>query len=216
MRIGGLLTLGPPALTGAGERPLVARLGTAAPFLLGALLTGLVSADHGGYWPTAWGWATLALVWAAGIALVFGGEAVSRLELAWIGGLPRVERRGDGDDPGYSRGFLKGHPKRRMASHRSSDQDGPLDPEPVHDRDQVPREVLVPVRGRIWRRGRAPVAAGIECDDVKAGVRERRRAHQDVVPGHGQPVQQHHRSAVERAGSTQGESNAVGIRDLYL
>ena len=90
MRIGGLLTLGPPALTGAGERPLVARLGTAAPFLLGALLTGLVSADHGGYWPTAWGWTTFALVWAAGIALVFGGEAVSRLELAWIGGLVAV------------------------------------------------------------------------------------------------------------------------------
>lgn len=74
------------------ERALVgvragARLAAAAPFLLGMLLTGLLAGDHGGYWPTSWGWATLALVWAAALALVLRDVQVSRLELVWIGGL---------------------------------------------------------------------------------------------------------------------------------
>lgn len=64
-----------------------ARLSAVAPFLLGSLLTGLLAGDHGGYWPTSWGWATLALVCAAGVALAVRDRHASRLELAWIGGL---------------------------------------------------------------------------------------------------------------------------------
>jgi O-Antigen ligase/Tetratricopeptide repeat len=78
--------------TALPERALVgaragARLAAVAPFLLGALLTGLLAGDHGGYWPTSWGWATLALVWAAALAIVLRDGLASRLELAWIGGL---------------------------------------------------------------------------------------------------------------------------------
>jgi hypothetical protein len=49
--------------------------------------TGLLAADHGGYWPTAWGWAALALAWAGGIALALRAVWLSRVELSWIGGL---------------------------------------------------------------------------------------------------------------------------------
>jgi hypothetical protein len=55
-------------------------LAEAAPFLLGALLTGLLAGDHGGYWPTSWGWATVALVWAGALALVLRDVQVSRLD----------------------------------------------------------------------------------------------------------------------------------------
>jgi hypothetical protein len=60
---------------------------SAPPFLLGALLSSLLASDHGGYWPTSWGWATLVLVWATAIALGVREVHVSRLELVWIGGI---------------------------------------------------------------------------------------------------------------------------------
>jgi hypothetical protein len=52
-----------------------------------ALLLGLGSAG-GGYFPTSWGWAALALAWAAGVALVVREEIhVGSLELATCGAL---------------------------------------------------------------------------------------------------------------------------------
>jgi cytochrome c-type biogenesis protein CcmH/NrfG len=69
-----------------GER-LAEHVGTAAPFLVAASATGLIAADHGGYWPTSWGWSALALAWVGGLALVLREGRVSRLELGWIGGL---------------------------------------------------------------------------------------------------------------------------------
>ncbi len=63
------------------------RLEASAPFLLGALATGLVAADKGGYFPTSWGWTSLALAWVAGLSLALQAVRASRLELAWVGGL---------------------------------------------------------------------------------------------------------------------------------
>jgi tetratricopeptide (TPR) repeat protein len=62
-------------------------VGAAAPFLVALAATGLIAADHGGYWPTSWGWSALALGWVGGLALVLREGRVSRLELVWIGGL---------------------------------------------------------------------------------------------------------------------------------
>jgi O-antigen ligase len=52
-----------------------------------ALATALVAADHGGYWPTSWGWTTLVLSVTALVALILGAERPATLELAWLGGI---------------------------------------------------------------------------------------------------------------------------------
>jgi hypothetical protein len=51
------------------------------------IATAAVAADHGGYWPTSWGWTTLALSVTALVALVLGAERPAALELAWLGGV---------------------------------------------------------------------------------------------------------------------------------
>jgi hypothetical protein len=74
---------GPLAVTVERTRAVI-------PFAFAAGVTGLVAADHGGYWPTSWGWATLVLCSAALIALVIRIDCPSPLELAWAGGLLAV------------------------------------------------------------------------------------------------------------------------------
>ena len=61
------------------------RLGGAAPFLVGGLVTGILAADEGGYWPTAWGWTSLVLAWVGLVGLVLRAGRISRLELAFAG-----------------------------------------------------------------------------------------------------------------------------------
>src|SRR5436190_12720287 len=51
----------------------------AVPFLLGFLPLALLGSTQGGYFPSAWGWATLGLLWPPGIALVLR----SRLRISW-------------------------------------------------------------------------------------------------------------------------------------
>ncbi len=46
-----------------------------------------LAAAGGGFIPVGWGWAALALCWAAGLALVVAPERPSRLELCFAGGL---------------------------------------------------------------------------------------------------------------------------------
>ena len=46
-----------------------------------------LAAANGGYWPTAWSWTSLALLWIAGLALVLRGPALGRLEIATLGAL---------------------------------------------------------------------------------------------------------------------------------
>ncbi len=58
-----------------------------SPFLLGALLPGILAADQGGYWPTAWGWTTIALAWIAAVGLVLRAGRIGGLELVFVGGL---------------------------------------------------------------------------------------------------------------------------------
>ena len=65
------------------------RLERAVPFFVGFLPITLLASEQGGYFPSAWGWATLALLWAAGIALVLRSILrVSRAErlffLSWV------------------------------------------------------------------------------------------------------------------------------------
>lgn len=81
----GQLQIGAPAVS-RGER-VGARFETAAPFAVAAGATCLLAIDHGGYLPTTWGWAALALAWVAGVSLVLRETRVSRLELGWVGGL---------------------------------------------------------------------------------------------------------------------------------
>ena len=51
------------------------------------IATAAVAADHGGYWPTSWGWTTLTLSATALVALALGAERPATLELAWLGGV---------------------------------------------------------------------------------------------------------------------------------
>ena len=60
-------------------------LATPAAVAFATIATAAVAADHGGYWPTSWGWTTLALSAAALVALVLGAERPGSLELAWLG-----------------------------------------------------------------------------------------------------------------------------------
>jgi hypothetical protein len=61
----------------------------AVPLLLGFLPLALLGSWQGGYFPSAWGWATVGLLWPAGIALVLRSSVrVSRAEcvffLTWL------------------------------------------------------------------------------------------------------------------------------------
>src|SRR6185436_5521160 len=57
-----------------------------APVAAGVLLVA-VGADHGGYFPVAWGWAGVVLAWAAVVALLLGAVAVDRVGIAALGAL---------------------------------------------------------------------------------------------------------------------------------
>ena len=59
------------------------------PLLLGLLPLALLGSAQGGYFPSAWGWATLGLLWPAGLALVLRsgvrvGQAECAFVLAWL------------------------------------------------------------------------------------------------------------------------------------
>jgi hypothetical protein len=58
--------------------------GRAVPFLLGALAPGILSADHGGYWPTSWGWAAIALAWVGALALVLRAGRIGGSEIVFV------------------------------------------------------------------------------------------------------------------------------------
>jgi hypothetical protein len=68
------------------ERNSITRRGSGAvPLLLGFLPVALLGSTQGGYFPTAWGWAALGLLWPAGIALVLRSSVrVSRSECAFV------------------------------------------------------------------------------------------------------------------------------------
>jgi tetratricopeptide (TPR) repeat protein len=79
----GQLPISAPAVS-SRER-VGARLEGAAPFAVAAAASCLLAIDHGGYLPTTWGWAALALAWIAGLSLVWRDGRMSRLEVGWIG-----------------------------------------------------------------------------------------------------------------------------------
>jgi hypothetical protein len=69
--------------------PTTRRALDAVPVLLGLLPLALLGSAQGGYFPSAWGWAALGLLWPAGIALVLRPSVrVSRAEwvfvVAWL------------------------------------------------------------------------------------------------------------------------------------
>jgi len=70
-----------------GRERIGAWLEEAGPFAVAAAASLLLAVDDGGYLPTTWGWAALAFAWVGGVAIVLREGRVSRLELAWIGGL---------------------------------------------------------------------------------------------------------------------------------
>jgi hypothetical protein len=56
--------------------------------LLGFLVVAALAVSDGGYWPTAWGWSALALIWAAVLALLLRPDPrVGTVELAFLGAL---------------------------------------------------------------------------------------------------------------------------------
>src|SRR5438045_2299421 len=56
-----------------------------APVLLGFLPLALLGSAQGGYFPSAWGWATLGLLWPAGIAVVLRSSVrIGRAECAFV------------------------------------------------------------------------------------------------------------------------------------
>ena len=58
------------------------------PFLLGGATVGGLAAANGGYFPSAWGWSSLALLWVVAAAIVVSRRPVlERLDLALIAGL---------------------------------------------------------------------------------------------------------------------------------
>jgi O-antigen ligase/polysaccharide polymerase Wzy-like membrane protein/tetratricopeptide repeat protein len=52
--------------------------------LLGFTAVVALAADHGGYWPTAWGWTALLLTWVCAIGLVLGNRHLTRVEAAML------------------------------------------------------------------------------------------------------------------------------------
>jgi hypothetical protein len=70
--------------TPVAEAPTARWISGAVPVLLGFLPLALLGSWQGGYFPTAWGWATVGLLWPAGIALVLRSRLhVSRAECAF-------------------------------------------------------------------------------------------------------------------------------------
>ena len=58
------------------------------PFLLGGATVGGLAAANGGYFPPAWGWSSLALLWVVAAAIVVSRRPVlERIDLALIAGL---------------------------------------------------------------------------------------------------------------------------------
>ncbi len=55
--------------------------------LLALLTITPLAAANGGYWPPAWSWSSLALLWIVGLALVLRVPALGRLEIATLGAL---------------------------------------------------------------------------------------------------------------------------------
>jgi cytochrome c-type biogenesis protein CcmH/NrfG len=55
--------------------------------LFGVLTIAPLAAADGGYWPTAWSWSSLVLLWIAGLALVLRLPSLGRLEIAALGAL---------------------------------------------------------------------------------------------------------------------------------
>src|SRR5436305_10813026 len=76
------LTEGPPAtpLPGVRSQLNLARWAV-APLVL--LSVGLLAAGNGGFFPPAWGWSAVALLWAAGIALIVT-EPMRLRRVEWI------------------------------------------------------------------------------------------------------------------------------------
>jgi O-Antigen ligase len=68
------------------ERSSITRRASGAiPLLLGFLPVLLLGSAQGGYFPSAWGWAALGLLWPAGIALVLKSSLrISRAESAFV------------------------------------------------------------------------------------------------------------------------------------
>jgi hypothetical protein len=71
----------------AGIREVQVSWADARAVLLALLTITPLAAANGGYWPTAWSWSSLALLWIAGLALVLRGPALGRLEIATLGAL---------------------------------------------------------------------------------------------------------------------------------
>lgn len=80
------VSLSLPLGVDAQERALRG-LRAAVPFLVAGLVTGIVAADRGGYWPASWGWSGLVLAWVGAVGLALRPGHVSRLELAFVGAL---------------------------------------------------------------------------------------------------------------------------------
>ncbi len=80
-----------PSPVVALRRELNDRLGRALqaiPASLALIGTLTLGASNGGYFPVAWGWAALALLWVAGVALLVRSKiSISPLELAFLAGL---------------------------------------------------------------------------------------------------------------------------------
>jgi hypothetical protein len=55
--------------------------------LLGVLIVAPLAASDGGYWPTAWGWSSLAFIWLAALALILRAPALGRREIAMLAAL---------------------------------------------------------------------------------------------------------------------------------
>src|SRR5512132_2252811 len=71
----------------AQSAPVAVRLAAPAalaPVAAGVLLVA-VGANHGGYFPVAWGWVGVLLAWAAAVALLLGAGELDRLGLVAVG-----------------------------------------------------------------------------------------------------------------------------------
>ena len=70
------------------EAPTARWISGAVPVLLGFLPLALLGSWQGGYFPTAWGWASVPLLWGAALAAVLRTRAsLSRVEVVFLGAL---------------------------------------------------------------------------------------------------------------------------------
>ncbi|MGZ4392068.1 MAG: O-antigen ligase family protein, partial [Gaiellaceae bacterium] len=84
---GSVTTAGAGSLPGAaaGVREVQVSWADARAVLIALLTITPLAAASGGYWPTAWSWSSLALLWVAGLALVLRVPALGRLEIGTLG-----------------------------------------------------------------------------------------------------------------------------------